>query len=337
MEVYKTAIQNLEAPNSRPKRRRISQACDYCHKRGAKCRPSGDGSTCGNCNDFDQPCTYLRKPRRRGPQMRLLAGPEVISRDTRSDSNPSQTTASVSVSGSTLTDVPCWGTTSTKKQNVWKAPLIATQATIVDLVDIYFEIVYPIFPFFHKPSFTRRISRADFSSNKSLFAATMAMCALVSGRIRDGSVTNPLWDVEALRYPAPDVFYTEAGRQLIDVGFDTNLDVLRAHAVLSIAAIQNGRIRDMHQHICTYHALVAMDGLHDESNWPQNIDVVEKEERRRLVRCHGTIKVELRSIANIVIAVLVYVHLRYLHLCCLGRHQSIARAAIKCGISDGSR
>ena len=30
---------------------------------------------------------------------------------------------------------------------------------------------------------------------------------------------------------------------------------------------------------------VAMDGLHDESNWPKDIGIVETEERRRLVRC----------------------------------------------------
>ena len=32
----------------------------------------------------------------------------------------------------------------------------------------------------------------------------------------------------------------------------------------------------------SYHTLMAMDGLHDESNWPRSITVVEREERRRL-------------------------------------------------------
>jgi hypothetical protein len=38
----------------------------------------------------------------------------------------------------------------------------------------------------------------------------------------------------------------------------------------------------MHQQLGRYHALVAMDGLHDEANWPPNISFVEIEERRRL-------------------------------------------------------
>ncbi|KAK3175771.1 hypothetical protein K4F52_010011 [Lecanicillium sp. MT-2017a] len=59
--------------------------------------------------------------------------------------------------------------------NTWVAPAVASQAVIVDLVDLYFEIVYPIFPFFHQPSFTRRISRADYTTDRPLFAATMAV------------------------------------------------------------------------------------------------------------------------------------------------------------------
>ncbi|PHH72539.1 hypothetical protein CDD82_5919 [Ophiocordyceps australis] len=110
----------------------------------------------------------------------------------------------------------------------------------------------------------------------------MAVCALVSGRIRDGSVTNPRWDLNPLRHPPPDVFYAEAQRQLVEIGSEASLHVLRAHAILAIAAIQNGRIRDMHQHLGTYHTLVAMDALHDEANWPINIGLVEREERRRL-------------------------------------------------------
>ncbi len=40
----------------------------------------------------------------------------------------------------------------------------------------------------------------------------------------------------------------------------------------------------MHRYLGLYHSLVAIDGLHDERNWPKEIVIVEIEERRRLVQ-----------------------------------------------------
>lgn len=153
----------------------------------------------------------------------------------------------------------------------------------MDMAELYFEIVYPIFPFFHQPSFIHRVSRAHYTSDRRFFTITMAVCALVASRIRDGSVTNPRWDVDSLRHPAPEVFYREAQRQLADFGMVAQLDVLRAHAILAITAIQNGSIREMRWHLGIYQSLVAVDGLHDEANWPSGIGFIEREERRRLV------------------------------------------------------
>jgi hypothetical protein len=165
----------------------------------------------------------------------------------------------------------------------WVAPVVASQAIIVDLVELYFEIVYPIFPFFHQPSFTRHISRADYMNSPTLFAVTMAVCSLVSSRVRDGAVSNPEWDVSALLGISPDMFYGQAKAQLRNLEGNTDINTLRAHAVLAIASIQNGRTKDMHLHLGTYHTLVAVDALHDESNWPKDMGNIEREERRRLV------------------------------------------------------
>jgi hypothetical protein len=38
----------------------------------------------------------------------------------------------------------------------------------------------------------------------------------------------------------------------------------------------------MHQYLGMYHSLMAMNGLHDENNWPE-MGMVEAEECRRLV------------------------------------------------------
>lgn len=40
---------------------------------------------------------------------------------------------------------------------LWRAPTIASQAVVMSLVEIYFEIVYPIFPLFHRPTYIRKV------------------------------------------------------------------------------------------------------------------------------------------------------------------------------------
>lgn len=184
----------------------------------------------------------------------------------------------------------------------------ATQALVVDLVEVYFEIVYPIFPFFHKPTFSRKvwearheswlrsidvrqISRADYHHDRNLFASTMAICALASARVRDQALYNPTWDVQELSGTHSETFYNAAVYACTgaEAAQSQNLNALRALALLSLTAIQYGRIREMQEHLGRYHTLVAMDSLHDELNWPQDIGIVEREERRRLVRVRNLV------------------------------------------------
>ncbi|QKD53749.2 uncharacterized protein FOBCDRAFT_181898 [Fusarium oxysporum Fo47] len=278
---------NKAPKKSNTKRRRITQACDYCHQRSIRCRPSSDNQGCQNCKDFAQECTYHRTPRRRGTKPRdESTDHKNYSEDAARPPLNAANAGLAQESSPPSHDVRCVPRPRAVSvhDNQWKAPHIASQASIMDLIEIYFEIVYPIFPFFHQPTFVRRISRAEYTSEKSIFSVTMALCALVSGRIRDGSVTNPKWDLESLHKIQPELFYDEAKKQLLELATESNIHILRAHAILAIAAIQNGKTRDMHHHLGSYHTLVAMDGLHNEANWPRNIDVVEREERRRLVR-----------------------------------------------------
>lgn len=222
----------------------------------------GNGRPCKNCHSFDQACTYDRKTRRRGVKSK---------------------TGTTDDGGVARDRVASESETQQGSSSPWHVSLIASQAVIMDLAELYFEIVYPIFPFFHQPSFLRRVSRAHYSTDRSFFAVTMAVCALVRSRILDGSITNPLWDLDALKHRSPEVYYEEAQRQAASFGMTTKLDVLRTHAILAITAIQNGNIREMLWHLGTYHSLVSIDGLHDEENRQHGISVVERDERRRLV------------------------------------------------------
>ena len=112
----------------------------------------------------------------------------------------------------------------------------------------------------------------------------MSICALASARARDGALNTARWNTRALIEPPSEAFY-EAAKASIpkDLTAARGLDYMRACALLSIMSIQYGQIKAMHHYLGLYHTLVAMDGIHDEENWPKQIGPVEIEERRRLV------------------------------------------------------
>ncbi|KAE9987997.1 hypothetical protein EG328_000941 [Venturia inaequalis] len=76
----------------------------------------------------------------------------------------------------------------------------------MDLVDIYFQFVYPIFPFFHQLTTIHNVSRGEHQTSKSQFAVTMAMCALASARARDGAIINHQWDLSVFSKASSETF-----------------------------------------------------------------------------------------------------------------------------------
>jgi hypothetical protein len=160
------------------------------------------------------------------------------------------------------------------------------------------------FPFFHKPTFLRRVSRGEYNTDRFFFASTMAACALASARARDGAVISSRLKSADLKDPTSQVFHDAARAALpIDLITEQQHDCLRAQALLALTAIQNGQIRIMHQQLGRYHALVAMDGLHDENHWPSDIGVVETEERRRIFWSMYTFDIYTAVVWNGVIRV----------------------------------
>lgn len=115
------------------------------------------------------------------------------------------------------------------------------------------------------------------------------MCALVSARVRENAVFNPSWDIQELSETPSEAFYDAAvrhstGREVCEPA--KTLDALRSFALLCLTAIQYGKMREMQLFLGKYHTVAAMNGIHDETNWPQDIGIVETEERRRLVSPH---------------------------------------------------
>ncbi|KAJ5183909.1 hypothetical protein N7492_001525 [Penicillium capsulatum] len=290
------------------KLQRVSKACDFCNRRSIKCRQSESSpGRCKNCADFDVPCTFDRLAKRRG----VKPGSRASARDTQSvmESGERVTPASAAAESGGGACGPSTSRSSYRSSNFgdpwstfdhgwsaaegnddfmalrdsWKAFAIACDRQIKNLVQVYFEIVYPIFPLFHMPSFVEQVNNKEHLRNQGLFASTMAVCALASGRARDGALYSNRWHREDLIDPPSEAFFAAARDSIPrDLIAAKGIHYMRACAILAIASIQNGQIKNMQKYSGLYHTLISMDCLYDEKFWPKDLNPIETEERRRL-------------------------------------------------------
>lgn len=117
------------------KSRRISRACDFCHRRSIRCRPStGPDVTgkCKNCAAFGEACTYDRPLRKRGAKPKNSQLESTTPRcSSSSASNLDRLLASAEHNVS-------------PRPALWSPSPDIQQAIVVDLIDVYFEVVYPM-------------------------------------------------------------------------------------------------------------------------------------------------------------------------------------------------
>ncbi|KAK8183932.1 hypothetical protein BC567DRAFT_278541 [Phyllosticta citribraziliensis] len=310
--------------DGRPKKlQRASRACDFCHKRSIRCKPSEiDGQRCQNCVDFDITCTYTRPWRRaRGPATGASgsnASPEPngnrqgsvqYSHDTRSrqasqcdrqkssdtsltsrvrPSEPRQAIRPENVHTNRITrskpeDRQCTAYGTDPLGEAWKGFALASHSTLVAFAELYFDAIYPIYPLFHKKTFLDKVRNRDYLRERGFYASTMAACALVAARARDGAlVPGTESQVPAGEIP-PETFYAAAKDSIPrDYTAASGLHYLRACALLAIGSIQLGKIDEMHEYQGRYFTLVALQRFYDEASWPKDISLIEREERRRL-------------------------------------------------------
>ncbi|OXG52380.1 nuclear protein [Cryptococcus neoformans] len=244
------------------KRRRITRACDRCHRGGIRCASSSNPSVCAPCADFGSECTYNRPMKRRGP-------PPSKARESHGSS-----------SGIALTR---W--TLPLPSDNWIYREVASHAQIETLVEAYYAIVYPIYPMFHWPTFTANIRRRVYTTYPAFHALTMSVCAIASARLRDGAVPSPNSSTPTSDSPPPtsETFYQAAVASYPrDITTASDFDYKRAKPLLATLAIQYGQIPAVHAHIGDYMTLCAIDGFHNESRWPNDLNEIEVQERRRL-------------------------------------------------------
>ena len=138
---------------------RVSRACDFCHNRSSRCQQSSeDTSRCQKCIDFDLQCTYTRPVQKRGLKPKRSSGlsatthlplgsldladdEEQKTREARRHSNLDSASLQPhdGIRSAVESDSPAHSASSH-----WRAESMPDQETIGALVEIYFDIVYPM-------------------------------------------------------------------------------------------------------------------------------------------------------------------------------------------------
>lgn len=285
---------------NRPKKlQRISQACDLCHRRSIRCRPSGENpqQQCQNCYDFGIECTYKRPSRRRrnpsnahASHPNLLPGQQIGASISPSSEDPRGQESSYSPPTAQHGQPDYTGAYLTVRSGqpeddlgvAWRSFTLASAGTIEQYLRMYMDVIYPIFPLFHGPRLWERLLKQHHLTDRAFFASIMAACALAAARARDGAIGESYAFRQSLE-KSSEVFFAAAQDAIWkDLGRAQGLGYMRACCLLALTSIQYGQIQSMHQYMGIYHSLSAMQHFHDESKWPSGISVVEREERRRL-------------------------------------------------------
>ncbi|KKY28759.1 putative zn 2cys6 transcription factor [Diplodia seriata] len=293
-------------PDGRPRKlQRASRACDFCHKRSIRCRGSeSDAERCQNCVDFDITCAYTRPWRRaRGSNPAVRQSTSSVAQSTPSDSHPSpaqphhhnQTpntahqlpsyTAPPSVEPAPrkTPDRQLVSYTRDPLGEAWKSFAMACGSSIRSLMEIYHQIVYPIFPFFHRETLLRNLQQREYLNDRGYFASIMAACSIVASRARDGALAPWITRRAQLDDVPAETFYSAAKDAIQKVlPGAMGLHYLRACALVAIASIQFGKIETLHEYKGHYFTLCAIQRFSDEAHWPKDITPIEREERRRL-------------------------------------------------------
>lgn len=141
------------------KQPRVSRACDFCHNRSSRCQQSSkDTSRCQKCIDFDRQCTYARPIRKRGLKPSGSSGPSATIqlalgspdhaddeeheiREPRQHRNLDSSNLQAHTHASSAVE----SDGNTPRVSIhWRAESMPDQETIGALVEIYFDIVYPM-------------------------------------------------------------------------------------------------------------------------------------------------------------------------------------------------
>ncbi|KAL4783279.1 hypothetical protein BJX76DRAFT_358141 [Aspergillus varians] len=254
------------------KAKRVTQACDFCHRRGLKCKtgPQDEYSnaahppSCLTCIEYGQECTRKRQPRKRGTKPRGNGG-------------------SNSSSGNSVIDRKDSGSPQSLLVSVASRPssALANRRMITLLLDVYLDSIHPNFPLFCERELWVGWRDGTFPQDDSDFMSLMCLCALSVQHVGDGALFNDNIDVREWKNIRES--YTAEATRLVPDSFErSNLNLVRSYAFLALVGAQTGNNPMLHKFLGLCHGVCAQLNLHDESRWPASTTPCEQEVRRRL-------------------------------------------------------
>ncbi|KAF5612739.1 c6 transcription factor [Fusarium tjaetaba] len=242
------------------KLKRVSRACDFCHKRARKCKlPSAEGSlslSCLTCVEHDVACTWTRVTTKRG----------VKPRASRLTQNTNESCG-----------IRPW---------IYDERIHGPRDTIGALIDTFFQTVYPVFPIFDQQPLLHEWHTSDLSSDRCSFSYLMGLCALSLSHIKDGAVLPSRQELFTTAAPPTGllpVFIDNAERSIpADARGQDAFRYLPTIASLVLVAFQTRHSSLHHRYLGLFHSLIAAQNLHEEVNWPSALTEPERQRYRRI-------------------------------------------------------
>ncbi|KAJ2830388.1 hypothetical protein GGI24_001921, partial [Coemansia furcata] len=256
------------------RRKRRTQACEYCHLKKIKCE--GDGERCTNCVKNDVQCAWGQK-RKRGPK------PKASLPTLTQALLPATTAATAAAADDSDVDgdacvspSPCseerGGLRAPRMEADMRAFFADVDAETREAVRFYFDYFYPLCPMFHPSMFIRRIVQGavDPLLIDAMKAASAGVITRMTGRPIDGAALARAVKQRILeKLEQPDV------------------DLVRVLVIMTLLAGSQGEMMAYNSLICLAASLVVRLGWHKMDLYrrlpPASWDEwVELEVRRRV-------------------------------------------------------
>lgn len=235
-------------PTERMKQRRTTQACDFCHSRGTRCRldnPSIDSDirSCTTCLEYGEACRWTRAPKKRG---------------TKPGANYTVTS--------------------------WKQRMGRDRDLISNLLNVYLDTIHPAFPLYCERELWVGWRESTFPATFAQYVSIISMCALSAQHIEQGSLFEDQTPFITHGMSAASLLAEAAGLLQNNQQNSLDLDYVRSCGFLALLGLQTGDYNVLHRYLAAYHGHCAKFSLHDESQWgtPSDLGTCEVEIRRRL-------------------------------------------------------
>lgn len=248
----------------------VKRACDACHRRKVKC--IGDGSRpCKNCTSAGLTCTYNAIPQKKGPKGSRA---KVIS-ELRENQRQSQLAAAAQHGFDEAPHSTAY---------LRKAGLLSMEM-ITSCVEFFFANIYPTQPIIHRQKVGETIGQME--NSVEAYCLVVSLCAYMMIQPNMNLPPGAFQDLEI--QPQPSL---ELGQLLLQEtlrvrkGYDYVENPTVWTVITSFFLFGSYFCLDKHNtawfHLREATTLAQIMGMHEESHYQMNGDVVETSRKRRL-------------------------------------------------------